>query len=47
MTPTELQLRHTIALLLKVIERLCDEFCKKAYRIPEYNEAKRLLDEQP
>ncbi len=47
MTPRELSYRIAIAGLLKVIERLCDEFCKKAYRIPEYNQAKELLDEQP
>ncbi len=46
MSPRELAYRIAIAGLLKVIERLCDEFCKKAYRIPEYNQAKELLDEQ-
>ena len=45
MTNQTLAYRLAIAGLLKVIEKLCDDFCKKAYRIPEYNEAKRLLDE--
>ena len=45
MTNRELAYRLAIAGLLKVIERMCDEFCKKATRIPEYNQAQRLLDE--
>jgi hypothetical protein len=45
MISTELMLRHTIAGLLKVIEKLCDQCCKKAYLIPEYKKAKELLDE--
>ena len=46
MTNKELALRLAIAGLIKVIEKLCDDFCKKAYRIPEYNQAKELLNEQ-
>jgi hypothetical protein len=45
MTNHELALRIALAALIKVIKKLCDENCKKAYRIPEYNQAQRLLDE--
>ena len=37
--------RLAIAGLIKVIEKLCDENCKKAIRIPEYNQAKELINE--
>lgn len=35
--------RIAIAGLIQVIDRLCDENCKVASKIPEYNQAKELL----
>ena len=46
MTNKELALRLALAGLIKVIEKLCDDFCKKAYRIPEYKQAKELIGER-
>ena len=45
MSNHELALRIALAALIKVIEKLCDENCKKAYRIPEYNQAKELISD--
>ena len=45
MTNRELAYRLAIAALLKVIERLCDNSCKTATKIDDYNKAQRLLDE--
>jgi hypothetical protein len=35
--------RLVIAGLIRVIEKLCDDGCKKPERIPEYREAVELL----
>lgn len=42
----EYQWRMIVAGLLRVIDRLCDEFCKKSDRIPEVREARAALTEK-
>jgi hypothetical protein len=45
MTNHELALRIALAALLKKYEWVCDIYCMKPHTHPEYNQAKRLLDE--
>ena len=44
MTNETLAYRLALAGLIKIIEKLCDENCKKATRIPEYVHAKQLME---
>ncbi len=46
MNDAELACRIALAGLVKIVEKICDENCKKPERIPEYNQAKELLDGQ-
>jgi hypothetical protein len=43
MNPQLLACRIALAGLIKVIEKLCSDFCKRPELIPEYQQAKELL----